>query len=276
MKKTASLFAVVISMILGASCFASLPPVTDGLIGCWNFDEGSGKTAIDSSGNGNNGTIVNATYTNDDPAILLTPTFSLRFNNTAGSAYDYVTIPTNPTLEPSSGLTLAAWVKTSSTADRIRVIISKPYGGSGDDSYVLWYDGSLLQFSLQGIGRISTAQPTANEWHQIVAIYNGSVMQIYVDSIEEASATFSGALVYTDNPVLIGADINLGTKPDEGWSGLIDDVLIYNRSLTQTEISQIIPELTSVLFLPLLMSATMIGVIIYAWRRNKQTIPSFS
>lgn len=40
-------------------------PSTTGLVGFWKFDEGSGTTAIDSSGNGNNGVITNATYSNN-------------------------------------------------------------------------------------------------------------------------------------------------------------------------------------------------------------------
>jgi hypothetical protein len=278
MRKIEVLFAVVVSIMLVASCFAyTPPPVTDGLVGCWKFDEGSGVTAVDSSGSGNHGLIVNATYSDDTPPESLS-TFALRFNSTWGNAYSYVTIPDNSSLRPSSGLTLAAWVKAGTYEGRMRTIISKQYEASNRDSFVLWYhDNGNLGFSLDGVGYIQTEQPPANEWHHIVATYNGTLMQLYVDGVEQVSSAATGSIPYDNNPVLIGADSNqVDHTPDAGWNGTIDDVLIYNRALSQTEIAQIIPEFSSVLTLLLLMSATIIGVIVYARRHRKQADLSFS
>jgi len=102
-------------------------------------------------------------------------------------------------------------------------------------------------------------------------------MRLYVDGVERVNGTFTGSIVYDSNPLSIGADSD---RPDhtleQGWDGYIDEVLIYNRSLTQAEIMQIIPEFPSVLMLPLFMSATIIGVIAYTWRRRKQANLSFS
>jgi hypothetical protein len=230
----------------------SASPVTDGLVGYWNFDEGSGVAAIDRSGNGNNGTIVNATFTEDTP-VQISSLFALDFNNTSGVAYSYVTIPTDPVLEPNSSLTLSVWVKTDSTEDRIRVIISKAYGSFGDESYMLYYDGiDYVRFALSSIGSIAMAQPTINEWHYIVATYNGSVMRMYLDGVEQVNGTVTGSLGYTDNPVLIGADISTGVIPDKGWDGEIDDVLIYDRALSFPEIQVIIDVLPPAVGTPIL------------------------
>jgi hypothetical protein len=279
MRKIAGLFAVFVSIMLVAPCFAySLPPVTDGLVGCWKFDEGSGVTAIDSSGSFNDGLMVNTTYSADTPPQSLS-TFALRFNNTySGNAYSYVTIPDSLSLRPSSGLTLAAWVKTDTNEGRLRVIISKQYGSSNHDSFVLWcHDDGRLWFSLEGVGVIQSGQPPLNEWHHIVATYNGSFMRLYMDGVEQSSGAATGSILYDNNTVLIGADSNQADHtPDEGWSGAIDEVLIYNRALNETEIAQIIPEFPSVLTLSLFMSATIVGVIVYTRRRRKQANFSFS
>jgi len=272
MRKIAFLFAVSVSIMLAVPCFAySLPPVTDGLVGCWEFDEGSGVTAVDSSGIGNHGLIVNATYSDDIPPQTLS-NYSLRFNSTWGNAYSYVTIPDNSSLRPSSGLTLAAWVKAGTYEGRMRTIISKQIGSGGGDSFVLWYhDDGNLWFDVGGVGHIMTGQPPANEWHQIVATYNGTLMQLYVDGVEKVSSAATGSIPYDNNTVLIGADSNQADHtPDAGWNGTIDDVLIYNRALSQAEIAQIIPEFPSVLTLSLFMSATIIGVIVYTRRHRKQ------
>jgi large repetitive protein len=278
MGKIAGLFAVFVSIMLVVPCFAySLPPVTEGLVGCWEFDEGSGVTAVDSTGNGNHGLMVNATYSDDTPPQALS-NYSLRFNSTWGNAYSYVTIPDNSSLRPSSGLTLAAWVKAGNYEGRMRTIISKQIGTDGGDSFVLWYhDDGNLWFDIGGVGHITTAQPPANEWHHIVAAYNGSFMQLYVDGVEMVSSAASGSIPYDANPVLIGADSNQADHtPDAGWNGTIDNVLIYNKALNQTEISQIIPEFPSVLALSLFMSATIVGVIVYARRHRKRAdLPFF-
>jgi hypothetical protein len=276
MRKIAGLFAVFISAILVVPCFAALPPVTDGLAGCWNFDQGSLVTAIDMSGNGNDGTMMNTTYSSPPPG---TPsTASLYFNNSgrSGYAYSYVTVPDSPSLRPSSGLTLAAWVKTNSTEGRLRDIISKQYGGGSGNSFVIWYhDDGRLWFATS-VGSINVQRPSANEWHYIVGTYDGSYLRLYVDGVECGNSSATGSLLYDDSPVLIGADCNNAYHiPDEGWVGEIDEVLIYNRSLSQAEIMQIVPEFPPVLALLLFMSATTIGVVVYTWRRRKQAYSSF-
>jgi len=279
MKKITGLFAVLVSFMLVAPCLVySLPPVTDGLVGCWKFDEGSGVTAVDGSGIGNHGLTVNATYSEDVPPQALS-NYSLVFNSTGGNAYSYVTIPDNSSLRPSSGLTLAAWVEAGTYEARMRHIISKQYGSANHDSFVLWYhDNGALVFSIENVGVISDGYPPpANEWHHIVATYNGSFMQLYVDGVERVSSAATGSIPYDANPVLIGADSNQADHtPDAGWNGSIDEVLIYNRALSPAEIAQIIPEFPSVLALSLLMSATVVGVVVHIERKRKKAHLSFS
>jgi len=239
MMRIISFLSVFVSLMLVVPCFASLPPVTDGLVGCWKFDEGSLVAAIDTSGNGNDGTMVNTTFSEDTPSLSLS-TFSLRFNSTqSGNAYSYVTIPDSPSLRPNSSLTLTAWVKAGTYEGRMRHVISKQIGSGGGDSFVLWYhDDGNLWFDVGGVGHITTGQPPANEWHHIAATYDGSFMRLYVDGMEQASGARSGSIPYDNNSVLIGADDNNDDNiPDEGWDGLIDEVLIYGRALTQAEIA---------------------------------------
>jgi Concanavalin A-like lectin/glucanases superfamily len=249
--------------------------------GYWKFDEGIGDSVLDSRGSGNHGWMVNTTYTDDTPGQIVSM-FALGFNSTlSGYAYSYATIADSPSLRPNSSLTLAAWVKTDTNDTRSCGIITKQYGSSYHNSFALWYQYGTLRFCFEDgmtVPTISTAPSPTNEWHHIVVTYDGSIMRLYVDGIERVNKTAAGSILYDSNPVLIGADCdNADHHPDAGWDGYIDDVLIYNRALNQTEISQlIVPEFPSVLMLPLFMSATMIGVIAYAWRRRKQANPSFS
>ncbi len=280
MRKIASLLAILVSVILVAPCFApSQAYPTNGLVGCWRFEEGSGTTALDSSGSGNNGVMTNATYTDDTPGQIVSM-FSLRFNNTAGNANSYVRIPDNSSLRPSSGLTLAAWIKADTVETRSCVIVSKQYGSSYHDSFALWYQYGNVNFVLDSgtnYRGISAAKPSANEWHYIVGTYNGSSMLLYVDGVERAHDAFTGAIVYDNNPVLIGADSDQASHtPDAGWNGFIDEVLIYNRALSHAEIAQIVPEFPSVLALSLVMLATMAAAVVFTRRLRKQATPAFS
>ena len=88
--------------------------INDGLVGYWKFDEGTGTSAADSSGHGNNGTLTSgptwsASPTND---IIFTNPYALSFDG----ADDYVSAGSSATLNPSNAITLSAWVYPNSTS----------------------------------------------------------------------------------------------------------------------------------------------------------------
>ena len=75
-----------------------------------------------------------------------------------------------------------------------------------------------------------------DEWHHVAAVYDGATMLIYLDGALDNSVPTTEALEISDANVLIG------TNPDEPgryWDGLIDEVLIYNRALSETEIASL-------------------------------------
>ncbi len=277
MRRILGLIAVLASIMLAVPCFAAVPPVTDGLVGCWDFDEGSLVTAMDMSGNGNNGTMMNTTYADPPPGTASTA--SLRFNNTQnGPAYSYITIPDSPSLRPNPSLTLAAWVKTGVVQSRPSAIIGKQHAAALYDSYCLWYEWGYLNFYLKTAVTskyISIAQPSTNEWHHVVGTYDGSYMRLYVDGVERVNGTLTGLILYDNHQLSIGADSDRGDHVQEqGWDGYIDEVLVYNRSLTQAEIVQIIPEFQPLLMMPIFMSGTIVGYATFAWRRARFRIGS--
>ncbi len=269
MRKLVILLATGFVIMLLAPHFTyALPAVTDGLVACWTFNEGSGVKVVDSSSSGNNGTIFQAAYTGDDIPPQVPSGYSLKFNNTqGGNAYSYVLIPDSPSLRPNSSLTLAAWVKTGVVQSRPSAIIGKQYGAPLYDSYCLWYEWGNLNFYLRTATTskyISTAQPPTNVWHYVVGTYDGSFMRLYVDGAEKANGTFTGSLAYDSNPLSIGADSDRADHTlEQGWDGFIDEVLIYNRALSPAEITQIIPEFpvapVLIAFMMVLSSAALLG-----------------
>ena len=95
---------------------------------------------------------------------------------------------------------------------------------------------STIRFSLSGIWEIDgTIEVDDNLWHHIAGVYDGSAMYLYIDGILDISISRTGNIVTTDDPVTIGSNI-LGGNPARFFDGSIDDVLIWNRALSQQEI----------------------------------------
>jgi uncharacterized repeat protein (TIGR02543 family) len=77
---------------------------------------------------------------------------------------------------------------------------------------------------------------TLNTWQHVAATYDGSAMRIYVNGVQQASAAVSGAIDAVTDPIVIGRNV---VAPDHAWQGLIDEVDLFNRALSSTEIASI-------------------------------------
>jgi hypothetical protein len=210
-----------------------------GLVGWWRFDEGSGTVAIDSSGNGNNGTIygtanwVSGRYGD-----------ALSFDG----ATNYVAVPDSPSLEITGAITLEAWVETNNVGKQ--AVITKSggyllYVGAGGDGKVYAYLYGTTSAWLGGTTNVADGL-----WHLIALTYdpNGGTnnFKLYVDGALEAQYTVTGSISSTSNRV------GIGDRPDVGFrdffNGTIDEPRIYNLALSASEIQadyQQSPDLSS-------------------------------
>ena len=207
---------------------ASPAVAASGLVAHWKFDEGSGTTVSDSSGNGNTGTLVNG---------------PLWTAGRVGNALffdgidDNVTVPDSNSLDLSSSFTLSAWVNPASTFTDFRSILVKNY------KYYLYAsvagycgDGSPLGGFSEGTDQ-TVCQPSPlpiNTWTHLAVTYNGSTLTLYRNGVAVATSTVSGTLSPTTGTLQIGA-----SQFGEYFKGLIDEVRIYNRALSDTEIQTI-------------------------------------
>ena len=204
---------------------AASDPLTDGLVGYWKLDDASGTTATDSSGNGNNGTLTNG------------PTWGTGQVN-GGVVFDgtddYVTA--NRTMN-SSVLTYAAWVKWTSGTDG--TVIGTTFGGT--QFRIINSSGSgtlnLLAAGVANAGS-STNKITGGIWNHVVVTNDAAGNYKFYINGADAGGSGTYASGYNASPgIAIGARYyDSGT---ENFTGSIDETRIYNRPLSDEEVSRL-------------------------------------
>lgn len=238
--KTLTTLIIVLSM----TSFAAAG-LQDGLVAHWTFDEGSGTIAHDSAGN-NNGVIHDATWT--------TGKFggALDFDGDK----DYVTVPDNDSLTPSSQISICFWVYNRGGQPaaiwKYASCPSEPDSPGNSRAYGISVseNGTRMEIfsAVNTIDYITNYNPVSlREWHHVVGTFNSGQAALYVDGLLEASATLAVSSIMNDvQPLIIGGCWEYcGTDNFESrWNGLADDVRIYNRALSAAEVSQLyaIPE----------------------------------
>jgi hypothetical protein len=206
----------------------TIPPIfapRTGLIGHWRLDETTaGSTAIDSSGFGHDGTPSGASGTNNKPQPSTSIPSNANFRDLRSLSFD----GTDDSVSVSTGLTntqtkvtFSAWANGTPT---FRVILSLGPGvwiGTLGDKWA-WNTspGNYMQ---------STASVTSG-WHHIVGTADGTTNRLYVDGVQVASA--AGTLGDASGAGRIGDYSGGGYN----WIGQIDDVRVYNRDLTASEV----------------------------------------
>jgi hypothetical protein len=211
---------------LAGTAFSSDPS----LVAYWTFDEGSGTTANDASGNGRTGTLKNgASFTNAVlPALLFADPAALKL---IGTSHQYVEAGTSLNLANSS-FTVAAWAKRSTTSGKQWII---GYGTNRiDKALVLGFrdnDHVTCAFFNDDLDT-DIAFADTNVWHHIACTYDAATGRriVYVDGV--------GWYADDGGSIQASGTFNIGRVPwSEGYfSGNIDDVRVYNRALSPAEI----------------------------------------
>ncbi len=204
-------------------------------VAVWHFDEGSGTTAYDSSGNGNDGTLINGTswttgkYGN-----------ALDFDGVD----DYVSVPHDSSYKISLPLTISLWMYSNSLNNPNQLFMSDcsnnwygyffsvPPDGS---IYIKYMDGGTPHPGSRRDKSAPVGSITTNKWFYVVATVRGPVdMSIYING-NDVGGTYGGSggsLTYSNKDAAIG----LSFRGNDYFNGIIDELIIYNRSLTALEI----------------------------------------
>ena len=216
------------------------PGWTNNLVGYWPFD----NDLEDKSGNNNNGISIGTTgFTNGK----INQALSLSGSN------GYVEIPHSSTFNITDQITLEAWVYPSQWDNTIEYNgVDNSYENSiltkaPDKDYGVWnlhyktennrgfrFEIKTDDDQLHALYETTFSQDT-NKWYHIVGVYNGNKMYLYLNGVLNNSIDVSGAIKTNDAPLRIGKQwwwnwIN------SYWDGSIDEVKIYNRALSASEI----------------------------------------
>lgn len=214
----------------GGSNSQAISVITDGLMAYYPFN----GNANDESGNNNIGTVYGAVLAND------------RFGNKE-KAYlfngvdNYIQIPYSTTLNPTNNITVVAWVKANSwgKASNDNPIVlteqnwpDKGFGMRGGANTATFFVSSSFNW------KIAVTQPGTIEkgkWYMLVGAYDGTAVKVYINGKEAISLPCTGPLTPATGVMRIGALIN----NLRFFDGIIDDIRIYDRMLSQDEINQL-------------------------------------
>jgi hypothetical protein len=229
------------------------------LVGLWRFNEGAGTNTADSSGFGNDGTLLGEN--GNVPAWAAgQPGFggALRFTND-GSDHAYVSIPGNSLLQIGQTATnpwsVTAWAYEDSagtgasiaTYGRFWVIddgdaFQFESGATSDEQIYTWSRQTPAWQIPWGAG--SAVAPLLDQWVHWAVVYDGTNINIYRNANQGTNGGYAstpvtaavGYAAYTGS-LLIGSE--LAQSGNRTWNGLLDDVAVLHVALSQPEIQTI-------------------------------------
>ena len=198
-----------------------------GLVGAYGFDETSGTTVLDQSGQTNNGTISGATRTASGKYGG-----ALTFNGSS----NLVTVPDAGSLDLTTGMTAEAWVQPTALGNTWRTVAFKETGNYY--SYALYAStgsgvpsGNGLVGTTDADVRAASSIPVGS-WTHLATTYDGNVLRIFVNGVQSAQLLQVGSLTTSTGALRIGGN-NIWP---EWFQGQIDEVRFYNRALTASQI----------------------------------------
>jgi len=203
------------------------------LVAAYNFNEGSGTTVNDASGHGITGNILGATWITGGRFGK-----ALSFNGSSS----YVDLGNPALLQITGSMTWSAWVKAAANpADDGQIVAKsnelsgwqlKTSPDTGPHTFGVAVSGGSTAFAQ----RYSTTVRSLNTWYHAAGVYNAAArtLDIYVNGVRD-----NGVLTGTIPASQINSAVNVNIGRRSGgyyFNGIIDEVRIYNRALSQAEI----------------------------------------
>jgi hypothetical protein len=237
-----TLLVIVASTMAGPLAYAGDPA----LMAWWKLDDGTGNVALDSSGNGHNGTIVNpngglgtggSVWFNDPERGMV-----ISFNGTDGSGACVTTGLTVPVMTLDNDFTWIFWAKQhTSQATNNDVILGNRNGGNQSTTNGQFVKFTPTRFECYNyevdattyVNGINYNSIPNGVWVHHAVVKEGASLTYYRDGVPILTNTMSRAV----EPIhfYMGADDFSGVV--EAWQGYLSDVRLYTRALTASEVA---------------------------------------
>ena len=183
----------------------------------YRFEEASGTTAVDSVGT-SNGTLLNG-------ATRVAGVFGGQAVQLESEVDDRVTVPNTPAVDVTgNSISVEAWVYPRASAYWQHVVHKEQQYALGRllDGGLSWADSSNWCYTCFG----SYGNVPLDTWTHVAATKSGSTVTLYINGQQVVQKSFGSALASTNN------DLNVGLT----FKGKLDDVVIYNRTLSAAEV----------------------------------------
>lgn len=210
-----------------------------GAVACYPFE----GNANDVSGNNYNGTVFSATLTTGHKGQANSAYY---FNKSASTRIE---LPNLKSFDSIGEISLSIWAKTDASAGFGTTIISTTPDVSSDRFQInINWSGSPENTNIFDYGNISTGRlvsPSSaisfNTWEHYVFVKSttGSFMKIYKNGVQIATKTGGASITNKAKKVVIGGSAANGEHSDQLFKGSLDDLKIFNKALTATEVLNI-------------------------------------
>jgi hypothetical protein len=222
--------AILLILSLLVSATTSFALDKSSLVGAWLLDGKSGDEIKDSSGNNLHGEIVQGTKRVDGKFDG-----ALQFNGA-----DMARVADDAKLDLES-FTISAWIKVEGQSGKWQIIASKENRGPTARNYGIFCNINTgvihYSFTTGNAWKSFDAQTvvTDGSWHHIAATYENPNFKMYLDGTVDAEVTPGTKPDTHDNYLFIG-----GCDIGDYWmTGIIDEILLFNKALSDKEIGEL-------------------------------------
>lgn len=234
---------IIICLIFSNSHIVYATSSSDTLVGYWKLDETTqGSNASDASGDGNTGT-PHGTGGGPSPSATVPSTaFPNAYSASFNGSDQYVEIANSSGLNPTSAVTISAWINLAATDANFHTIAGKWYTGVNQQYLIQINNNGKLGFWTGDGGTCaddleSTNTVGAGTWVLVTAVQTGTTKRLYINGAQDTTKTSGCSLGSSTALFGIGSKYNSSASYFEFFNGKIDDVRLYSRALSSTEIS---------------------------------------
>lgn len=251
---------IALGLVFAHPGYTKIELADEDIVGIWLFDEADGDAIVDASGNHADGKINNfsADGVKREPGkfggALKFPAIDGKLNN--------VTIPNPQNYNAFDEFTISLWVKATTTGGNQRMFSNESFPGGDGSRNIVWElnggagDTGRIVFGADGCCKWADAQAprdtlTDDVWHHVVGLWKQPSLLVYTDGRKGQDKCFDGDSPNGDDPCNALPDLKaagdpfiIATRPNDtgNFNGLIDDVALLDRALSEDEIRTIMDD----------------------------------